>query len=149
MEQITKELLSFINNIQTFQNAEVDHCRETLDKPLPLNTVAEFLILKKIGEQNPINAKSLTEKLKITKSAVSKITKRFVQRELIISEKRNGNEKEVFYSLTPKGREVYELQIKAGQKRLNQMDACLDDFTMEERDAINRYLMKINSLYKS
>lgn len=146
MKPVTKATLALVNYIQLHQRDIVEQCRGPAGKTIPVRTVAEFFVLKKIGDKECVNASALSESLCISKSGISKITGRFLERGLITAGRRGGNEKEIYYSLTDAGREAHEVQIKAGQEKIEQMEAYLEEFSEEERKVIHKYLTGIKKL---
>jgi DNA-binding MarR family transcriptional regulator len=140
MKPVTKAIFDLVNHIQLHQRDIVEQCREQTGQAMPVRTVSEFFVLKEIGDKGVVNACALSESLLISKSGISKITGRFLERGLISAGRRDGNEKEVYYSLTAAGSEAYEVQIKAGQEKITQMEAFLANFGEEEKEAILRYL---------
>jgi DNA-binding MarR family transcriptional regulator len=146
MEPITQAILALVNHIQLHQRDEIEQCRKQSKDIVPLHTVAEFFVLKKIGQTGTINASSLSETLRISKSGISKITGRFLERELIIAERRNGNEKEIYYSLTDYGKQVYDIQKQIGREKNIQLKAFLADFNEEEQETILKFLTGIKEV---
>lgn len=146
MEPIIKATISLVNHIQLYRNNEIEQYHERTYGDKPVRTVAEFFVLREIGEKGIVNASSLAERLNISKSGVSKITGRFSERGLIIAGRQNGNEKEVYYSLTDDGQKVYKALKKAGQEKNARMEAFLAQFTDEERSGILKFLTGLKDI---
>jgi DNA-binding MarR family transcriptional regulator len=146
MEPITKAILALVNDIQLHQRDEMEQCRGRSESDLPVHTVAEFFVLRKIGEVETVNASALAKSLRLSKSGVSKITGRFLERGLICAGRRDGNEKEVYYSLTESGKRAYAVQQRAGREKSARMKAFLAEFDGEEQRAVLKFLTGIREL---
>ena len=66
-------------------------------------SLAEIHFLAAVAEYAPINGTALTQKLGLTKGGVSKMAARLLHKEMIVSEKAEGNKKAQYYSLTVNG----------------------------------------------
>jgi DNA-binding MarR family transcriptional regulator len=146
MEPIVKAVLDLMNHIQLHQRDEVEQCRGHSEGAVHARTVAEFFVLKKIGEMGTVNASRLAETLNISKSGISKITGRFLERGMITAGRRSGNEKEIYYGLTDYGKQAYDIQRELGQKKGVQLRAFLADFNEGERETILKFLTGIKKI---
>ena len=59
-----------------------------------------------IGRLEPVNGVTVAEQLQIAKGTVSKITRRLLADDLIFTEARPNNKKEIWYRLTARGRDL-------------------------------------------
>lgn len=76
---------------------------------------SEIHTVQAIGDSTDINLTELSLKLDVSKSAVSKFVKKLLDKGLITKNKLQGNNKEVVFGLTDKGRTAY-----LGHKRFDQ-----------------------------
>ncbi|MGG4207016.1 MarR family transcriptional regulator [Paenibacillus jamilae] len=97
------------------------------------STVIEFLkiasvqmlhVLDAIGELEPVNGVTIAKHFSIPRGSVSKLTQRLVKFEVIRAESLSTNKKEVLFSLTPYGKQVYKLH----QQLHNRLDSNLRSF---------------------
>lgn len=82
---------------------------ETYFKGLKLNEVHCIHFIETIEKPNITN---LALKMNITTSGMTKITTRLIKKEYLKKYKLEGNKKEVYFSLTKKGNEIYDIHEK-------------------------------------
>lgn len=62
-----------------------------------------------IGSHEPINNTSIAEKMNLSKASITKISAKLLKEGCIKRSQMNDNRKEVYYSLTSKGRQLFEV----------------------------------------
>ena len=60
-----------------------------------------------IGRMKHPNAARIADEMDLTRSAVSKILRKLIAKDAAISYQLPGNQKEIYYKLTPYGRELF------------------------------------------
>ena len=86
--------------------------RDLFNKPVWLNKVkmeaslkdyksSEVHCIEYIGRHADSNVTKLAESFYMTRSAISKITKKFMEKDLIESYQKPDNKKEIYFRLTP------------------------------------------------
>ena len=82
-------------------------------------TFSEMHTIDYIGKHKKANVTKISEHLKMTRGAISKITKRLLKNDHIESYKVATNKKEIYYNLTSKGKKLFkehdEIHIKFNQ----------------------------------
>lgn len=73
------------------------------------STVLTLRVIGAIGQFEPINGITISERFRIPKGTVSKITRRLLTKRLIASETLPNNKKEILFRLTPLGRAANDL----------------------------------------
>ena len=73
------------------------------------STATTWRVLDAIGRVEPANGITSSEQFHIPKGTVSKITRRLVAKDLITQEALPKNKKEIFFRLTPLGKELFEV----------------------------------------
>lgn len=73
------------------------------------STATTLRVLDAIGRLEPANGITISEQFHIPKGTVSKITRRLVAKDLITQETLPKNKKEIFFRLTPLGKELFEV----------------------------------------
>ena len=108
---------------------------------------SELNCLDCIGKTNNVNATQISVKLNITRSAVSKILKKLLDKGAIISYKFPENHKEIYYQLTPYGKQVFNdhsarhnLWQKRDMKFFESIDSTVLDYALYFMNTYNGYL---------
>jgi len=64
-------------------------------------------VIDAIGRLEPVNGITISEQFRIPKGTVSKVTRRLIANNLVRTESRPNNKKEILFRLTPLGRELF------------------------------------------
>jgi len=93
--------------------------------------VSEIHTLCAIGTVPGINITDLSVRLGVTKGAISKITRKMEEKDLIERYQKAGNDKEILLRLTPRGKKGYlgheEYHVKAFERLSTEMEKLTDD----------------------
>jgi len=65
-----------------------------------------------IGNNEPINNTSIAEKMNLSKASITKISAKLLEEGFIKRSRMNDNRKEVYFSLSSKGRQVFDVHAK-------------------------------------
>lgn len=101
---------------------------------------AEVLFLETIARYPDENVSALSERLGITKGAISQVVGKLCRKELLEATKRDDNKKEKYFRLTDKGERTihgHQLFHKQANQRLCDFVAALDS---EEAETVFRFL---------
>ncbi|MBY8912564.1 MarR family transcriptional regulator [Bacillus sp. YC2] len=109
----------------------MDELREENGKKLQL-TLTEIHILSCIGDHEPINVTSIAEKMKTTKPTVSRSCAKFLQAGFLRRTRLSDNKKEVYFRLTPAGKELHGLHHEYHEIIKERLMKLLDRYTDEE-----------------
>lgn len=133
VKALTKEIINLFLQLQ--KRTEFDeekqwlraHCQNpVLLMLLGSMTTLKIHVLDTIGLFQPVNGSTISKHMDVPKGTVSKITRRLVTNELILTEFLPDNKKEILFRLTPSGQELFELhqtlhqKIEAGVEKLYQ-----------------------------
>lgn len=110
---------------------ELKKVNEEWSADLNLNR-SEIDFIACIGDHEPINVTAVSEKIKLSKGSITRISTKLLNIELIRRVKRNGNKKEVYFLLTPKGAKVYEIYTRLHHEIEQRFKAFLDKYTPEQ-----------------
>ncbi|SDG57885.1 MarR family transcriptional regulator [Desulfosporosinus hippei] len=152
-QKLKRELIvnfdRFINKIN-MENHENEYLKELLGEEQYKNisdiTLTECHVIDCI-ERNPlINAIGISQKMNITKGGISKISSKLLKKKLIKIYRQEGNKKEIFYSLTPLGREVFLVHEKLHEKLYQRANLFLDRFTDEELKKIIEFISGLSEI---
>ena len=105
--------------------------------------LAEVHCIDRIGVADHANVTKIADAMRLTRGAISKITKKLLCKGLIESYQRPGNNKEIYFRLTAGGRQIFEehrvCHVKARQDKL----AVLAGYNDEEQAVILKFLRDI------
>lgn len=102
-----------------------------------------------IGTIEYANVTKIANGMKMTRGAISKISKRLVCKEFIESYQRPDNNKEIYYRLTKSGQHVYNEHQKCHSQARQEKLSLLDAYNDYEQSIILRFLNDINHLHNS
>lgn len=105
---------------------------------------AEVHMIEMIGSYEAITTTKLAEKLSITKGAVSQITRKLLEKDLIIKIPSTEKNNEVLISLTDKGRIVYFYHQNMHKEMLKKIDLVLSDLSDEGKMALDQIIQIID-----
>ena len=102
---------------ERFDSAENEEWRWLIaHSPSPLiveilrdSTPMTLRVIDAIGRMEPVNGITISERYRIPKGTVSKITRRLIAQGLISHERLPNNRKELLFRLTPLGRDLFDL----------------------------------------
>lgn len=100
-----------------------------------------------IGHTRHPNTSVIAQKMSFTRSAISKIMKKLVDKGVAVPYQIEGNQKEIYYRLTPYGRELFRqhaMRHNSWEKRdtffFNSLDESMLDTVLQFMNAYNGYL---------
>lgn len=110
---------------------------------------SEIHCIDVIGDLGEANGTQVAERLKITRSAVSKIIRRLKQEDLVFQRQKADNKKEIFYAMTEKGRNIYAAHKLAHQRWQARDAAFLKKIPSAQKEAVYLFLTKFNAYLRS
>lgn len=126
----------------------MDELREGNGKKLQL-TLTEIHILSCIGDHEPINVTSIAEKMKTTKPTVSRSCAKFLEAGFLRRTRLSDNKKEVYFRLTPAGKELHSLHHEYHELIKQRLLAFLDRYTDEELLFAERLFRDLSANWRS
>lgn len=139
--KIVDTFLRILEHLDVFE-----HKQESLLDEISL---AEVHCIDCIGMVDHPNVTKISEKMGLTRGAISKINKRLTRKGLIESYQKPENNKEIYFRLTERGKSVYS-QHKKLHDQFRQMHlSLLEQFDETEQAAILRYLTEVYNLVDS
>ncbi|RXI40103.1 MarR family transcriptional regulator [Clostridium tetani] len=106
---------------------------------------SEVHCIDAIGNLEKANGTEIANYLNITRSAVSKIIRRLQKENLIISSQKPDNKKEIFYTLTNEGKNIFEQHKQAHEKWRIRDTKFLKTISTNEKETVFKFLKKFNS----
>ncbi|MCY6355063.1 MarR family transcriptional regulator [Clostridium sp. ZS2-4] len=104
---------------------------------------SEVHTLDCIEKNKDVNVTKLSKEMNMTKGALSKITKKLVNKNLITTYKKNNNKKEVYFKLTEAGFSIYEKHEKIHKDAEERDKKIFASFNDEERKVIHDFIKKV------
>ncbi|MEG0249543.1 MAG: MarR family transcriptional regulator [Peptostreptococcus sp.] len=97
---------------------------------------SEIHCVNYIAKNTDANVKELAEAFNMTTSAISKLTKKMIKKELIESYQKTDNKKEIYFRLTEKGKEIDSIHEKLHKEYDDRDKVVFDQITQEQYDSI-------------
>ena len=91
-----------------------------------------------IGRMKHPNAARIADEMDLTRSAVSKILRKLIAKDAAISYQLPGNQKEIYYKLTPYGRELFRPRHTGHCARIHERLQRLSRAKARRRDGRRR-----------
>ncbi|MFV0504249.1 MAG: MarR family transcriptional regulator [Lachnospirales bacterium] len=92
-----------------------------------------------IGENVDSNVTQLAESFYMTKSAISKLTKKMINKGLIESYQKSNNKKEIYFRLTAQGEKIYKIHAELHKEHQERDKAVFEQVTKEQYEAMLRF----------
>ncbi|MGE7883894.1 MarR family transcriptional regulator [Bacillus sp. NPDC094077] len=149
MERTAKQM-EMLSDIRTLFHKKEEYMKENSEKFLRETGVSgmslsELHVIECVGKNGLMNVTAITTEMGMTKGAISKICTKLFQKQCVEKMKMLDNQKEIFFRLTEKGKEIYiaheELHKRAEEKWLS----LLERYTKEELDCIQRFIKDVSN----
>lgn len=106
---------------------------------------SELNCIDVIGRHKTPNATLIAEQVVLTRSAVSKIVRRLISKGAAVSFQSKDNQKEIYYKLTPYGKEVFK-QHRARHDSWKHRDmAFFSSLPEEDLQSVIRFMEQYNA----
>ena len=107
-------------------------------------TPSEVHCIEYIGENIDSNVTKLAESFYMTRSAISKLTKKLLEKDLIESYQKPTNKKEIYFRLTKQGKEILKIHEKLHKEFQERDKIIFDQVTEEQYDIMLNFVKKYN-----
>lgn len=97
----------FIMNVRDLFNKMVWLNKFKMESNLQGYKPSEVHCIESIGKNKDSNVTKLAESLYMTRGAISKLTKKLMDKDLIESYQKQDNRKEIYFKLTTQGKQIY------------------------------------------
>lgn len=109
------------SSLQGYKPSEV-HCIEFIEKNVDSNVT------------------KLAESMYMTKGAISKLTKKLIEKGLIEDYQKTNNKKEVFFKLTQQGRVIFDIHEKLHKEFQERDESVFEHVTEEQFDHMLNFI---------
>ncbi|MBT2218670.1 MarR family transcriptional regulator [Virgibacillus dakarensis] len=99
------------------------------------NNMTTVHVIDCIGNNEPINNKSIAEKMNLSKASITKISTNLLKEGYIKRSRMNDNKKEVYFSLSSKGRQIFEVHAMMHEIIERRFISLLNSFSESELQA--------------
>lgn len=103
---------------------------------------SEVHCIEYIGRNVDSNVTKLAEAFYMTRSAISKITKKLIEKGFIESYQKPDNKKEIYFRLTEQGKAINKVHEKLHKEFQERDRAIFEQVTEEQFDSMLRFLEK-------
>jgi DNA-binding MarR family transcriptional regulator len=111
--------------------------------------LAECHMLACIEDNKPINAVGIAKQLNMTRGGISKIAARLRSKRMITMQHIPDNRKEIFYSLTPLGKQIYQIHNVLHQKTRGRLTNLLSKYNDDELILAGKFLSDLVEAYSN
>ncbi|MGO4548877.1 MarR family transcriptional regulator [Paenibacillus sp. 2TAB23] len=99
------------------------------------NSMTSVHVIDCIGNNEPINNVSIAEKMNLSKASITKISTKLLQEGYIKRSQLNDNKKEVYFSLSFKGKRIFEVHALMHEQIERNFISLMSSFTEAELQA--------------
>ncbi|MED5017302.1 MarR family transcriptional regulator [Paenibacillus chibensis] len=114
--------------------------KDKMEASLKGYTSSEVHCVEYIGKNTDPNVTKLAEFFYMTRGAMSKMTKKLIQKGLIESYQKSDNKKEIYYRLTELGKTIFQIHEDLHQEFQERDKAVFDQLTKEQFDSMLRFV---------
>lgn len=105
---------------------------------------SEIHCIEYIGDHEEVNVTKLANGMFMTRSAISKITRKLLKKELIKSYQKTDNKKEIYFELTSEGQKIYQMHADLHQASYERDEAMFEKISADQYDFILSFLKQYN-----
>lgn len=140
LNEIEKAILSFKN---VLEKSEFLNNNANSDVFKGLN-LSEVHCIDVIGKIEDANVTKISNKLSMTRGAVSKITRKLLSKNFICKYQKPENKKEIYFQLTNEGRDIFNVHEKLHKEWEDNKVKILNKYDITEVNTILNFLQDIN-----
>lgn len=141
------QLLHFMHlseQVQEMEQSEFAEQARELGLAAHPNNLTIVHVIDCIGSNEPINNTSIADKMNLSKASITKISAKLLEEGYIKRSRLNDNNKEVYFSLTPKGKYVYEAHEKMHEVLERKFIGMLDSFAEPELQTVLKFFQTMS-----
>lgn len=104
------------------------------------NNITSVHVIDCIGDYEPINHTGIVQKMDLSKASITNISAKLLETGFIMKSQLNNNRKEIYFSLTDKGRQVYHLHKKLHQEKEESFYEFMKSYSENELQTIGKFM---------
>lgn len=116
-----------------------------MEESLKGYTSSEVHCIESIGRNVDSNVTKLAESFYMTRGAISKMTKKLIEKGLIESYQKSDNKKEVYFKLTEQGKVIYKIHDDLHKEFQERDKAVFEQITEQQYDSMISFVEKYNT----
>lgn len=116
----------------------------TEDEKLHGYNYSEIHTIAAIGDLENPNVTQIANSMNVTRGAISKITKKLLEQNLIESYQRDSNKQKIFFRLTESGQFLYDEHAKRHNLWLKRDNAFIERFDLKTIEQIEEFMKAFN-----
>lgn len=105
---------------------------------------SEIHTIAAIGDLAEPNVTQIANYMNVTRGAISKITKKLLEKNLIEAYQREGNKQKIFFRLTKSGQFLYEEHEKRHNLWLKRDNAFIKQFDLKTVEQVEKFMKAFN-----
>lgn len=105
---------------------------------------AEVHYIECIGKNEDSNVTKLAESLYMTRGAISKITRKLIDKGIVENYQKPDNKKEIYFRLTEHGKKVYQIHEDLHKQFQRRDQVVFEQVTEDQFDSMLRFIEKYN-----
>lgn len=134
----------FLTGFRDLYNKLVSLNKDKMEESLKGHKPSEVHCIEYIGKNADSNVTKLADSLYMTNGAVSKITRKLMDKGLIESYQKPENKKEIYFRLTGQGQEVYDIHDVLHREFQERDKAVFAQITAEQFDSMLGFVDRYN-----
>ena len=148
-EELAARLARLSHALRDAEEAGVAELRQRISRRLGeasasfAVTVTECHLVDFVKRGAPTNASTIADALGMTRGGVSKLAARLVAKGVMLAGRHRHNQKDILYSLTPLGEEVFRAHAEAHKKARRRIASVLKGYTPTETALLGDFLDKL------
>ncbi|MBD2794210.1 MarR family transcriptional regulator [Xenorhabdus szentirmaii] len=141
-----RELLAAINHLMHLRSgARQGYDEKTLHKHgLGGYSLSELHVIQHIGVSGLLNVTAISQRMQMTRGAISKICAKLLLRSVLEKSKMSGNQKETHFSLSIEGKKVFSEHEKLHKLAEEKWMKVLANYSEEELMVIKRFITDVS-----
>ncbi|MCU5548240.1 MarR family transcriptional regulator [Bacillus cereus] len=131
-----------MNGFRELYNKLVWLNKDKMEEGLKGVKSSEVHCIEYIENNADSNVTQLAEAFYVTRGAISRMTKKLIQKGLVESYQKSENKKEIYFKLTEQGKEIYKIHENLHKEFQERDKAVFEQVTEEEFDSIISFVEK-------
>lgn len=148
MKQYDKIITLYLQSVNLFNDIEKIPRTYGTDHLLFNSEIDTLMIIGNYESNRGINLTQLAQRLGISKSGTSRFIKKLLEKELIYKQRRDGNEKEVYFTLSDMGAVAFKEKAKLNKETYGAMYKNVSCYVEDDLNRIEEFLKDMNDAMK-
>ncbi|MDH6369225.1 DNA-binding MarR family transcriptional regulator [Paenibacillus sp. PastF-3] len=134
-----------LTGVRDLYNKMVWLNKDKMEASLKGYTSSEVHCIEYIEKNVDSNVTKLAESFFMTRGAISKLTKKLIEKGLIESYQKSDNKKEIYFRLTEQGKVIYKIHENLHKEFQERDKAVFEQITEEQFDSMLSFVEKYSS----